>query len=86
MDSVLFEEWVRDINEDFQVEGRKVALIIDNCPAHPIIENLSHLKLVFLPPNTTSVTQPMNQGVIKCLKAHYKKRLVKLILHSLDSN
>ena len=47
MDSVLFEEWVRDINEDFQVEGRKVALIIDNCPAHPIIENLSHAKLVF---------------------------------------
>ena len=86
MDSVLFEEWVRDINEDFQVEGRKVALIIDNCPAHPIIENLSHLKLVFLPPNTTSVTQPMNQGVIRCLKAHYKKRLVKLILRSLDSN
>ena len=86
MDSVFLEEWVRDVNKTFQAEWRKVALIIDNCPAHPIIENLSHLKLVFLPPNTTSVTQPMNQGVIRCLKAHYKKRLVKLILHSLDSN
>ena len=86
MDSVLLEEWVRDVNKTFQAEWRKVALIIDNCPAHPIIENLSHLKLVFLPPNTTSVTQPMNQGVIRCLKAHYKKRLVKLILRSLDSN
>ena len=39
MDSVLFEK--------FQVAGRKVALIIDNCPAHPIIENLPHVKLVF---------------------------------------
>ena len=31
MDSVLFEEWVRDVNKKFQAEGRKVALIIDNC-------------------------------------------------------
>ena len=28
----------------------------------------------------------MDQGVIRCLKAHYRKQLVKLILHSLDSN
>ena len=28
----------------------------------------------------------MDQSVIICLKAHYRKGLVKLILHSLDSN
>ena len=28
----------------------------------------------------------MDQGVIRCLKAHYRKRLVKLILCNLDSN
>ena len=43
MDSVLFKEWVRDLNKKFQTEGRKVALIIHNCPAHLIIENLSHV-------------------------------------------
>ena len=56
MDGVLFEEWVRGLNKKFESEKRKVALIIDNCPAHPIIDNLSHIKLVFLPPNTTSVS------------------------------
>ena len=86
MDSVLFEEWVREVNKKFQAEGRKVAPIIDNCQAYPIIENLSHVKLVFFPPNTTSVSQSTDQGGIRCLKAHYRKRLVKLILHSLDSN
>ena len=73
MDSVLFEEWVRDVNKKFQAEGRKVALIIVNCPVNPVIEDLSHVKLAFLPPNTTSVSQPMDQGVIRCLKAHYRK-------------
>ena len=86
MDSVLFEKWVRDVNKKFRAERRKVVLIIDNCPAHPIIVNLSHVKLVFLPPNITSVSQPMDRGVIRCLKAHYTKRLVKLILRSLNSN
>ena len=42
MDSVLFEEWVRDVNKKFQAEGRKVALIIDNCPAYPIIARICH--------------------------------------------
>ena len=86
MDGVLFEEWVRDLNKRFESEKRKMALIIDNCPTHPITDNLSHIKLVFPPPNTTSVSQPMDQGLIRCLKANYRKRLVKLILRSLDSN
>ena len=86
MDGVLFEEWVRDLNKKCESEKRKVALITDNCPAHPIIDNLSHIKLVFLPPNTTSVSQSMDKGIIRCLKTHYRKRLVKLMLRSLDSN
>ena len=60
---------MRDVNKKFQAEGRKVALIIDSCPTHPVIENLSHIKLVFLQPNTTSVSQPMDQDVIRCVKA-----------------
>ena len=40
MDSVLFEEWVRDVNKKFQAEGRKVALIFGNFLAHLIIEKL----------------------------------------------
>ena len=33
--------------QKIQAEGRKVALIIDSCQSHPIIENLLHVKLVF---------------------------------------
>ena len=51
MNSELFEEWVREQDEKFENEGRKVLLIIDNCPAHPVIENLKSITLYFLPPN-----------------------------------
>lgn len=84
MDSTLFEEWVREINRKFQRENRKIAMIIDNCPAHPDVQDISNVTLIFLPPNTTSASQPMDQGVIKCLKALYRRRLVKLMIRCLD--
>ena len=59
MDSMLFEEWVRELDNQFEKENQKVALIIDNCTAHPEIGGLKAIDLFFLPPNTTSVLQPM---------------------------
>ena len=64
MDSILFEEWVREIDRRFTAEGKKIALVVDNCPAHPSIDNLVSVDLIFLPPNTTSKLQPMDQGVM----------------------
>ena len=62
MDSTLFEEWIRELDVKFHKENRTIALIIDNCPAHPTIGGLSNVRLIFLPPNTTSVSQPMDKG------------------------
>ena len=84
MNSELFEEWVREHYEKFENEGRKVALIIDNCPAHPIIENLKSITLYFLPPNTTSALQPMDQGVIWSLKSKYRTNVIQKILAAID--
>ena len=77
MDGNFFREWVRQLENKFVAKGRKIVLIIDNCPAHPKIDNLQAVELIFLPPNTTSKTQPMDQGVIRSLKAHYRAKVVK---------
>lgn len=75
MDSALFEEWVRELDHKFDTENRIVALIIDNCTAHLDIGGLKAIDLFFLPPNTTSVLQPMDQGVIRSLKAKYRTKV-----------
>uniref|UniRef100_A0A3P9B687 HTH CENPB-type domain-containing protein n=1 Tax=Maylandia zebra TaxID=106582 RepID=A0A3P9B687_9CICH len=52
----------------------KCLLIIDNAPAHPsgleddILEEFSFIKVLFLPPNTTPLLQPMDQQVTSNLK------------------
>ena len=84
IDSQIFEESVHKLDQTFRMEGRKIALLIDNCPAHPSVSNLTNVQLVFLPPNTTSVLQPMNQGVIRRLKAHYRGRVIRRLCRALD--
>ena len=69
MNSEIFTSWVKHLDRTMIAKGRKIALIVDNCPAHPYVEGLEAVELVFLPPNTTSKLQPMDQGVIRALKA-----------------
>ena len=84
MDGKLFEEWLRELDRKFAFEGRNVGFVIDNCPVHPHIDNLKAIKLYFLPLNTTSKTQPMDQGVIHPLKAKYRKNVVRKIIQSVE--
>ena len=67
MPGELFGDWVHELDRKFAVSKRKIALIIDNCTAHPHVKNLKWVELIFLPPKTTSHTQPMDQA----LKAKY---------------
>ena len=76
MSSEFFEEWVKELDRSFGVKKRKIALIVDNCPAHPTVTGLKWVELIFLPPNTTSVTQSIDQGVIIALKAKYRSLAV----------
>jgi hypothetical protein len=66
-------------------ENRKILVIIDHCPCHPEL-NLSNIKVVFLPLSITSVAQPMDQGVIKCFKTNYRKRVVRRLLREMELN
>lgn len=84
MTSVLFEAWLRKWDSQLFRKGRKIALIIDNCTAHPHIPDLVAIELVFLPPNTTSEMQPCDQGIIKMLKVYYRKSMVKRLIHTID--
>ena len=64
MDGDLVTEWVKELDQKFAAQDRKIILIVDNCPAHPIVDGLKATELISLPLNKTSKTQPWNQGVI----------------------
>ena len=76
MTGEIFTKWLLKLDKRFQREHRKVAMVVDNCPAHPHVKGLNAIELVFLPPNTTSHTQPCDQGIIKNLKVHYRRQVI----------
>ena len=86
MVSDLFSSWLLKLDKQFQHENRKVAMVLDNCPAHPNVQHaLKAIKLVFLPPNTTSTLQPCDQGIIQNLKVHYRKFLLIKIITAVEA-
>ena len=72
--------------------NQKVNMILDNTSSHIVSYakvgksrsfstlELSNMTLVFLPPNVTSVVQPLDQGIITSFKIQYKKTLLQWVL------
>ncbi|GBN04001.1 hypothetical protein AVEN_83401-1 [Araneus ventricosus] len=60
-------------------------LLLNNCPGHPSAEELctddGEISVMFLPPNTTALIQPMDQNVIQNVKLVYRKLLLANILN-----
>ena len=86
MTSEIFMEWLRKLDSKMSLQRRKIALLLDNCSAHPKnVSGLKSVRMFFLPPNCTSVLQPMDQGIIRCFKHHYKTAINKKNIEALDN-
>lgn len=70
------------------LQNRNVLLTMDNCSAHNNIGDLEllNIKIVYFPPNCTSMLQPLDQGIIAVFKRYVKTRLVRHALLCLDSD
>ena len=92
MNSSVFGSVMNAYNRKFRLQGRQCVMVMDNVPTHNMPEaetvqvaglrglKLSNLLIVFIPPNVTSVVQPLDQGIIACLKLRYKKKLVQWVV------
>lgn len=85
MNSTLFTDWLHDFDSIIRKQKRKILLFMDNAPVHPPDVELKNIVIKFFPSNTTSVIQPMDQGVIRTFKAHYRRQLVQHIIASASS-
>ena len=88
VDTKIFTDWfhkhfVPTVTKHFTEKGLPVIalLLLDNAPVHPDASSLctqdGNIKSMYLPPNTTAVIQPMDQGVLEAMKRRYKKSVHK---------
>ena len=68
----------------------KAILLIDNCSAHPDEQELTSsdgtIITKFLPPNVTSLIQPMDQGVLQAIKSRYRRKILEELVLREDND
>jgi hypothetical protein len=76
---------------DRQLRGWKVVLLMDNFSAHEcgvcdVGEEfgLENTRVIFLPANTTSKWQPLDQGIISAWKAHTHRHYIRYLVKSIE--
>lgn len=91
MDSEIFTLWFQSefvpaVQKHLTERGlvSKAVLMLDNAPSHPdetkLVNNDKRITTLFFPPNTTSLIQSMDKGVLEAMKRRYKKSLLRKLL------
>lgn len=94
MTGPLMLQWLQWF--DSQMNGRKVILLMDNFSAHQSAVNelyampseygLRNTEIAWLPPNTTSRAQPLDQGVIATFKACYRRHWLRYMVEEVEND
>nr|BAN21014.1 unkown protein [Riptortus pedestris] len=96
MNQTIFSSWFKDkfvpsVSHHLKQKGLPIraVLLLDNAPSHPAESTLTtedgQIFVHYLPPNVTSLIQPMDQGVISSLKRRYKKIFLRFLLEENNS-
>ncbi|CAI5528564.1 unnamed protein product [Closterium sp. Naga37s-1] len=93
MTAPLFTHFIGQLNAAMVAEDRFIVILLDNASSHALrsddatsedmfgfrTRNFGNIRLVFLPPNTTAFTQPLDQGLIATTKARYRQHWLRAV-------
>lgn len=90
MTRVLFFSRLLNFNASKQkFSSGKVLLLLDKCTAHGnanVLPALSNVIVRLFSLNKTSRIQPRDAGIVMCMKTLFKRKLLTLVLDSIDAN
>ena len=80
MTSDIFLEWLQRFQQSIVSKdpSRRILMLVDNVSSHTknIVQKahlFPNIKVQFLPPNSTSVTQPLDAGIMAVFKLRYRQ-------------
>ena len=85
MTGEIHHQIMTKLNNKMRLSNRHILYVCDNASSHQVRE-YSHIKFLMLPPNATSIMQPLDQGIILSAKRMYKKKLAERYLACVENN
>jgi hypothetical protein len=86
MNTAIMSEWLQEFYRHIG-NTRQVLLTMDNFSAHYTAVELhpppSNIKICWLPANSTSRYQPLDQGIIQNCKAFYRRHWLRFVLQAI---
>ncbi|KAG4055423.1 hypothetical protein PC123_g9495 [Phytophthora cactorum] len=77
----MYQQWLLGVDEVMARQGRHILFLVDNASSHDETGLCwTHVRIEKLPPNTTGKIQPMDQGIIYCVK---REVLTQKMMHAL---
>ncbi|XP_046382889.1 tigger transposable element-derived protein 4-like [Ischnura elegans] len=77
MTTSIFVKFLRMLDIKMGGQNRRILMLIDNCAAHPVDYGfLNNVTVVFFPPECSIVLQPLDQGILRCVKHKYRELVV----------
>ena len=64
--------------------GKRFGILMDNCSSHKRIE-FENLEIIFFPPSTTGILQPLDLAIFALVKSKYRKWLAQQKLFGLST-
>ncbi|CAK5267874.1 unnamed protein product [Mycena citricolor] len=75
MTGLLFDKWLGKLDQKMHCQHLHIVLLLNNVSGH---HNISYkprnIHLTYFKPNLTLFVQPCDVGIIRCIKAHYRKK------------
>ncbi|KAM7304214.1 tigger transposable element-derived protein 6-like [Ixodes scapularis] len=86
MTGKIFEISLAKFDRFLKAEKRRAVLLVDNASCHSVRADYENLTLKFFPPNMTAEIQPLDAGIIRAVKAHYRGELVRHYIACAEDN
>ncbi|XP_037919539.1 tigger transposable element-derived protein 6-like [Hermetia illucens] len=81
----IWESILISLDEEMAKQNRKIILFVDNAASHKTRKILKNINIQYLPANTTSLIQPLDQGIIHSFKAYYRQIIIRKQISAIES-
>jgi hypothetical protein len=85
MTANIYREWIQQWDFELGAKNRRILLLQDNFSGHIIPDSLQNIRVENFKPNLTAHIQPMDQGIIRCFKAHYRSKYIHRAINRYDA-